>query len=268
MIGIIFSESDPASRNMAMRLVESCGFAGTEFAGRECWGKENAVLIGVGSALIASEQVDSFGLDVAYFLSKHKSAQGTPALTTHSLGNWTADAKIGGRPKELSFGAPAEMLGIIRAIEKVEIAGFERTYEATHHGPLLKTPSLFVEIGGDDNSINNKKAAERLADAIDQGIFEGGEEFSKVVVGIGGTHYPDKFTSLAIKKGYAFSHIMPRYAIVNEDGSDNLSVLEQVVVRSKIIPEAAVIEWKSMNAVIKERVVNKLGEIGLDYERV
>jgi len=268
MIGLIFSESDPASRNMAERLIEGCGFEEAKVAGKECWKKGHAALFKTEAPLITSEWADSLGLEVIYFLSKHKSEQGVAALTTHSLGNWTSEAKLGGLPLELSFAAPVEMLGILKAIERISITGFEKTYEATHHGPLLKTPSLFVELGGDEASIGNKKVAERLADAMDSAMFADKADLSKVVMGIGGTHYPKKFTALALEKGYAFSHIMPRYSILNSDGTDNLALLEQALTRSKLAPESAVIEWKSVNANIKERVLNKLGEIGLEYERV
>ncbi|MDE1804567.1 MAG: hypothetical protein KGH59_02165 [Candidatus Micrarchaeota archaeon] len=267
MIGLISSESDHASRNISEHLIESCGFERSKVAGMECWKKERAALFRIDTPLISGEIVDSWGLEAIYFLSKHKSAQGVPALTTHSLGNWTGEAKMGGRPMELSFAAPVEMLGIISAIEKIKLEGFEKTYEATHHGPMLKTPSLFVEMGGNDDSIKNKKVAQRLAEAVDTAIFGQKPTPSKIVIGIGGTHYPKKFTELALQRGYAFSHIMPKHAILNEDGSDNLFMLEQAIRRSSIAPEAAVIDWKSVNAVIKERILNKLGEIGLDYER-
>lgn len=267
MIGIIASRSDIASMNMAEHLINKCDFAEAEIEGRRCWKKEHASLFLLDSPLISAERIDELGLESAYFLSRHKSAQGVPALTTHSLGNWSRDAKAGGKPQQLSFAAPREMLRVIRAISEADIAGFEKTYEATHHGPLVKTPSLFVELGGYDASIENRRAAQRLAEMVDRAIFKGEDTASKVVIGIGGTHYPGKFTALAVGKGYAFSHIMPRHAILNSDGSDNLSVLEQALERSSSPPDCAVIEWKSMNAVIKERVLNKLSEIGLDYER-
>ncbi|MDE1850400.1 MAG: hypothetical protein KGH54_01240 [Candidatus Micrarchaeota archaeon] len=267
MIGIAYSESDPASRNMAEHLIKEHGFEEWEMRGERCWRKEHAILWRSISPLISAEEIDDLGFDCVYFLSRHKSAEGVPALTTHSLGNWGREAKLGGKPGQLSFAAPMEMLGIIKGIEGMDSVGFEKTYEATHHGPLMKTPSLFVELGGDERSINSKMMAQRLADKVDAAIFEEEADCSKVVMGIGGTHYPRKFTMLAIGKGYAFSHIMPRYAILNPDGSDNLSVLELVLERSSAEPEAAVVEWRSLSAVIKERVLNKLGEIGLDHER-
>ncbi|MDE1869882.1 MAG: hypothetical protein KGH71_02745 [Candidatus Micrarchaeota archaeon] len=265
MIGIISSTLDVASSNMAERLLENSGFEPHTVNGKEGFRNGKLFLLRLNSPLISAE-IDSFGFEVAYFLSKHKSANNVPALTTHSLGNWTADAKIGGKPHELSVAAPVQMLGALRGISDIEVH-IEKTYEATHHGPLLKTPSLFVEIGGDDSMIQNRELARRLAESMYASLLQE-EDFEKCVIGIGSNHYPEKFTKLALQKGYAFSHIIPKHAILNEDGSDNLVMLEQAIGRSKSPIDSAVVDWKSINAAIKNRVVEELNRIGLDHEKV
>ncbi|HVA82916.1 MAG TPA: D-aminoacyl-tRNA deacylase [Candidatus Aquilonibacter sp.] len=265
MIGIISSTLDATSNNMAERLLENPEFEPHKINGKDGFRNGKLFLLRLSSPLIGAE-IDSFGFEVAYFLSKHKSANNVPALTTHSLGNWTGEAKIGGKPFELSFAAPLEMLGMLRGISRID-AQIEKTYEATHHGPLLKTPSLFVELGGDDATIQNRELAHRLADSVYSSITNE-VEYQKCVVGVGSTHYPEKFTALALEKGYAFSHIMPKHAILNEDGTDNLQMLEQALTRSKNPPELAVVDWKSINAEIKNRVLGELNRIGLDHEKV
>ena len=119
--------------------------------------------------------------------------------------------------------------------------------------------------------IGNKAAATKLAGAVFEavtGMANGETEFEKVVIGIGSNHYPEKFSRLALSKGYAFSHIMPKYAIFNDDGSSNLDVLEQALERSSNKPEVAVVDWKSLNSAMKEQTIKKLNEIGLDNEKI
>ncbi|MDE1855776.1 MAG: hypothetical protein KGH49_00885 [Candidatus Micrarchaeota archaeon] len=269
MIGIVSSRADIASNNMAEHLIEEYGFRKSSLNGKECWKTVGIILCTIETPLIHAEAIDAFNFDVAYFLSKHKSANGVPSLTVHSLGNWGESATAGGRPHELSTAAPVEMLAMLNRINMMDAEGIERTYEATHHGPLLRTPSLFVELGGDDATINNRELSHRLADSVWSAIPEGKNMvFGKVAIGIGGGHYPRKFNSLALDKHYAFSHIMPKHAIVNMDGTDNLHMLEQAMERSKQKPDLAVIEWKSINANTKDRVITKLDELGLDYEKI
>ncbi|MGI0134033.1 MAG: D-aminoacyl-tRNA deacylase, partial [Candidatus Micrarchaeaceae archaeon] len=81
-------------------------------------------------------------------------------------------------------------------------------------------------------------------------------------VGIGGTHYPEKFTGLALKGAYAFSHIMSRHYV------ENVDMIGDAVERSDKRAEIAIIEWKSIKAADRERVIGKLNELGIEYERI
>ena len=148
MIGIIFNKKDEASYNVASYLIEKFEFE--ERQGNIYKSKENKDIVVVESdvELINAEFVDNLGFSTAYFLSRHESNAGIGAFTTHATGNWRPSADLGGKPKQLSYAAPLEMLGVLREESKINI-GISATYEATHHGPLLKTPSLFVELGGD-----------------------------------------------------------------------------------------------------------------------
>lgn len=269
MMGIIYSTLDETSANIAEHMLGAYEFEETEenvFVSTE---NRNVALFRLNSPLHTAELIDSFNLEYAYLLSRHASKAGVEALTTHSTGNWGKDAVLGGKPGQLSCAAPVEMLSILTALCNTGLPT-DKTYEATHHGPLLRTPSLFIEIGGTDRVTANKETAARVGDVV----FETAnrrerytEEFGKVVIGIGGTHYSSKFSQLAIGKGYAFSHIMPKYAIKDEDGTYNVSVLEQTLTRTSHKPEAAVIEWKSLNEELREHVIKELDNMGLDYEK-
>lgn len=270
MIGIVYSRLDPAGSNMAGRILKNWDFKQTD--GRRYLKYEgNGIRVyEVDVPAYAAEFADSFICDALVFLSRHKSEAEVDAFTTHSLGNWRPSADFGGKPKLLSFAAPTLMLSVLRNISKIE-EPIEKTYEATHHGPLLNTPSLFVEIGGSEKMVGNKPMAEKLADAALASVanaMNNAVEYEKVAIGIGSNHYPEKFSRLALDKGYAFSHILPKYAILNDDGSNNLDVLAQALERSSEKPEIAVVDWKSLNSVMKEQTIKKLNEIGLDNEKI
>ncbi len=264
MIAIAYSLSDPASLNIAECLKSRYGVKeGDPVHLQELF------LYKVPSALVHAESLDSLGADAIIFASKHSSASGVASMTVHSMGNFGAEAKLGGTPHSLSVAAPSLMLSVLEAMHKSG-ASVEKTYEATHHGPLLNTPSVFAEIGGNEDAVNNQGYAEDVAGAIYEAAtctINFKAKYHKVVIGIGGNHYPKKFTALALEKGYAFSHIISKYSLLNDFSSD-LGMLEQAVQRSSERPETAVLEWKSLNSETRDRVVKKLDSMGMSHERV
>jgi D-aminoacyl-tRNA deacylase len=269
-IGIIYSKLDEAGTNMAEHLARKNEFEEIEGSPPLKYGRDNLSICEIGVFPFEADFVDSLGFDLVMFLSKHESEAGISLFSTHSLGNWTNEARVGGKPKQLSYAAPIAMLAALSNLSLIE-EDVEKVYEATHHGPLLKTPSFFVEIGGNEEMKRNKENAQRVADAAYAALTSTDKEeveYQKIVIGIGSNHYPKKFSALALEKSYAFSHIMPKYAMKNNDGTSNLNMLEQVLERSIPAPESAVIEWKSLNSLAKEETIKKLDEIGLDYEKI
>ncbi len=262
MVCFIYSKDQQTSANIAGVLKELCGFeeSGVDGSARIfVSGKD--MMLEIGGGITDAGFVDRIvGKDVAVFLSKHSSASGIGAFTVHATGNWNNDALLGGAPKALSVATPANMLSMLRAIDRSS-AGLKLTYEATHHGPLTDVPSFFVELGGNEQTTGSVRLAGVLAGAICAFASSEAEEYGKVAVGIGGTHYPEKFTRLALEGRYAFGHIMPKYSI-QED------MLQQAVGRSDLRTEIAVIEWKSLNAEQRSGVLRGLEGAGVDYERV
>ena len=269
MILVACSSQDIASANAAKAFIS---LAGLEDRGDKTYLGEGIRLQILDSPLPIAEGLQLEGASLAIFMSRHSSASGIPAMTVHPMGNWGPEAKLGGMPRTLSVAAPSPMLSILHILfgSYKDIAV---TYEATHHGPALSVPALFAEFGGSESTINSTEYAKRLAGAVHSfcesySANRKGEKTSRVVIGIGGTHYPKRFTSLAIEKGYAFSHMMPKHAILNPDGTDNIGMLEQAIERSSEPVEMAVIDWKSINSGPRSIITKKLDEIGMGYERI
>jgi D-aminoacyl-tRNA deacylase len=266
MILIACSSQDVASSNAASAFISRAGLSEAEPG---TYGDGDVRLRILDSALPKADTLDEAGAELIIFMSRHSSSAGVSAFTVHPTGNWGKEARLGGEPQTLSVAAPSPMLRMLRLFEKSQIR-MESTYEATHHGPLLNTPSLFVEFGGNDTTRNDRSVAEELGRMVFDYVQSASEADgpARVVMGIGCTHYPRKFTDMALHKDYAFSHMMPKHAVFNGDGTDNIDVLGRAFERSSERVEKAVIDWKSIGSEVRSRIIKKLNDIGIDYERV
>lgn len=260
---IVYTSIDKISNSIGEHLISSFGFEETK---RNSIGiffkKGNVEMVRIKSDLMKSDFLERvIDTDYFVFLSSHFSKQGVLSFTCHSLGNLTNDNGFGGKPRELGFASPKNMLAFLSHMNSNNIYDIDLKYEATHHGPLLRTPSFFVEVGGPRNISN----LDDMSFAVAQSVIDTSYNniiYDKIVVGFGGGHYPIKFTKLALEGRYGFSHIISKHNI------NEMDMFEQAVMRSDILPECAVIEWKSIKRVNKEEIIKKLENIGLDYVKV
>jgi D-tyrosyl-tRNA(Tyr) deacylase len=145
------------------------------------------------------------------FPSIHRSERNVPCLTVHPLGNPTASAEVGGRPSTLVPTDPPRMVTALRLLsERGRAVGFTATYEATHHGPELTLPAFFVEIGYGKESAPPEPALRVLAETIPNLAPASGD---RIAVAVGGGHYAPHFTDLALKRRWAFGHILSRHVL-------------------------------------------------------
>lgn len=159
-------------------------------------------------------------LNLAIFLSRHTSKSGKSSLTTHPVGNY-GKAEFGGKERTLVESSPIVMTQILRNLKKnatKEKLDNQVCFEVTHHGPYMSTPSLFVEIGSDEEEWGKKKAGNVIAKSILELLetYHSNKEFLKdvpVIIGIGGGHYAPRFTDIALEKKVAFGHMIPNYHV-------------------------------------------------------
>ena len=142
------------------------------------------------------------------FLSRHKAASGRPSLTVHPIGNWGA-ADYGGKEGEISGATPKWMTGLLLNIRENRISGYDVCFEATHHGPLLETPTMFLEIGSSESEWEKKEPAEALI----KSLLELKPATGVNVVGIGGGHYTPRFTEAAFTHEVCFGHMIANYGV-------------------------------------------------------
>ena len=224
---IIASNSDSASINLRERLLEmsswkKCGthdnndmWELTETSGDFCL--KGTHLISINQIHIHAEQIDEIfekehnvKIDNIIFLSRHKAASRKPSLTVHPIGNW-GEAEYGGIEGKITPAYPKIMTSLLRKIKENQIKGFDVCFEATHHGPLLKTPTLFLEIGSTELEWENKTPAKALIKSLLEVKYLNG----KNVLGIGGGHYTPRFTEAALTHKVSFGHMVANYGVPN-----------------------------------------------------
>jgi D-aminoacyl-tRNA deacylase len=155
-------------------------------------------------------------LESVVFLSRHKAASGIPTLTVHPIGNF-GKADYGGKEGTLVPSAPEMMTSTLRSMQRMA-AGlpFQVSFEVTHHGPFLATPTMYIEIGSDESNWGNVEAGRVLA----QALLETEVQKAPRAIGIGGGHYAPRFSESVITKKVAFGHMIPNHAFeVSDDES-------------------------------------------------
>lgn len=242
---LISSSEDPASTNIKNSL-----FSVTTWDEQGIFYNEpvyqhgslkDLFLITIPDKKILHENIDievydqlHFEAQLAIFLSRHRSKMGEPTLTVHPIGNY-GDAEFGGKPKTLVPAAPRMMTSLLRHIKKnlqSTTLGYKVCYEVTHHGPYLKIPTLFAEVGSTEAQWHQQEPAsvigQSLFELLTEHLYE--KEYPNdipVLLGIGGGHYAPRFTDVAFQKNIAFGHMIASYHI--DAGSIDWDMIEQSI---------------------------------------
>ena len=274
MILIAASSKDAASLNIARQILKNYSFRATteNFQGgpicvAEVNGK-HVKLVTLKDELIHTQNLANFfaGLELLVFVSRHSSVSGTPTLSVHTPGN-LSEAELGGLPRNVSISPANAMRDALRDMmlfkEEMHL-DYEVSYECTHHGPSLDLPTMFAELGSSPKQWNDLKAAEAVAHATMKAISKFGESKANAVLGIGGPHYNEKFTRIALESETAFGHMIPKYAIPDID----VGVLRQCVEKTLEKVEYAVLDWKGIKGEHKSKLVEMLKGMGLPIQKV
>ncbi|MEM3031248.1 MAG: D-aminoacyl-tRNA deacylase [Candidatus Micrarchaeia archaeon] len=244
---VVYSAQDPAAVNIA-----------------ECLRKESGGvrLVEVRERSVFLEAAPAEA-DYIVFASRH-AGKGGPCLTAHAAGNWGKEAGLGGRPRALS---PVPALKLKQAVIELARAakqiGWPVFMEATHHGPLLPTPLLFMEIGSSEKEWRNEKAAAVVAEAIVRVVL-GPPPNATPALGIGGGHYCPAFTRLQLESESAIGHVLQKYAIGGVDEETFRQGIERTLPRA----EKVLIDWKGLSASQRKKAISLCEKTGIACGRV
>jgi D-aminoacyl-tRNA deacylase len=274
MILLVASSKDIAGVNIARHILNQYPFTKTNEAfqenpvySAEINGKKVRFVTLKEETINAQNLPNHFAdLDLVVFISRHSSASGIPTLSVHTPGNFGA-AELGGLPRKVSVSPAAAMRDALRALmhfkEEMKL-DYEVSYECTHHGPSLNVPAMFVELGSSEKQWNDLEAAEAVAHAAMEVIVKFGVSERAVVLGIGGPHYNQRFTKMALEGEVIFGHIISKYAVQWVDAE----ILSQCVERTLEKVDCAILDWKGIKGKDKPKLLAALREIGLQYKKI
>jgi D-aminoacyl-tRNA deacylase len=267
-IAIIFSSRDPAGLNIRNNLLELFGFEGLseKFDGNyvhqlEIQGKIIKLYL-TNEDMIFSENIDrKINADVFIFASKHRSKENTKSFAIHPIGNWDK-ADFGGKEKKLCPSSAALLKNLFLELNNAaKDSGYEITMEATHHGPYVEKPAVFVEIGSTESEWNDKENGKIIANTIINGLKNKNENY-EIALAIGGPHYCNNFNKLSLRTGIAFSHFCPKHHL----GKLNEDLIKQAISKTKEKADLIVLDWKGLGTE-KQRIVDLLKSMSLEIKR-
>jgi len=274
MILLVASRKDPASLNIAKQILNHYPFNVTGEAFQENptfsadINRKKVTFIMLNEEAVNAQHLpDNFAnLSLIVFISRHSSTSGTPTLSVHTPGNFGA-AELGGLPRKISVSPATAMRNALKALllfkEGMKL-DYEVSYECTHHGPSLDVPAMFVELGSSPKQWRDSKAAEAVAHAAMSAIGKFDVSEKTAVLGIGGTHYNQRFTRMALEDEAVFGHMIPKYAVSCVDAE----MLRQCVEKTLERVECALLDWKGIQSVDKPQLLKALEELGLPYKKV
>lgn len=153
--------------------------------------------------------------DFIIFASRHQSEKKEKTLSIHCPGNF----------KEIWGGGQVGKLCLCSALfnkylferlnenaKNLELTNYSVTLEATHHGPLINKPCVFIEIGSTEIEWKDRRAGFVIAKTIKETLesFEP-NKYREIAVAIGGPHYAPNFNKIQLNSNIAISHIIPEY---------------------------------------------------------
>ncbi len=270
----ISKTENAASSNIALELMK-LGFGQKS---ENEWHCENAKLIDTKFARSFEVQTD-FEADYFIVLSPHRSEAKFQSLTVHIPGNWDS-AEHGGKPRTLNVSYASVQKSILQKMHsKNALYGldFNVNFEVDHHGPTIKKPIIFVEIGSSEEEWKNPLAAKTIAESVFETI-NGKETESESKIhktetenpepgtffGVGGGHYAPLFTKCAIEKNMSFGHMLPKYKAdaIAED------TFRQAIEKNVEPITALLLDKKGVNKTQREKIEKLAKEFEMEIVQV
>ena len=251
---LVAYQEDPAGNNMAKFISRNLKEDDNIYRGK------NFDLVIIPTPAISADWLEEkYSSDGFVFLSKHAAESGVLALTCHCTGNFS-DAKFGGNKRQIAIPHPHLQKSYIQQLwqKRNNFSEFQITIEATHHGPsALNKPALFIEIGTTEKQWNDVNLCNSIAEII-VNVVNNEQKTFPVAIGIGGTHYPEKFTKELLEGKHALGTVIPRHAIdfLDED-------LFSHVLKRNDMAKTVLLDWAGLGQ-NKNKVMDLLNNTDLE----
>lgn len=234
---IVSSTEDEASKNILSKLLDLDWKKYDRWEDNPVYEREDDFIVTIDQRHIYFDKIDkklenylNVEFDEVVYISKHSSEAGVDSLTVHPIGN-LGEAKYGGKDGKLVPAAPHSMTQAFHTLKKrAKKEGVQNEYkvsfEATHHGPYLETPTYYIEIGSDLESWKDERAGKVIADTVKE-VININEIEGPVAICIGGGHYTPRFTDLAKNHKVALGHIVPGWGMRYLDKNSFAEVVDK-----------------------------------------
>lgn len=273
MILLVASNKDAASLNIKSQILAHYPFKesverfqlNTVFSADINAQKVKLVTLNEESVLSQHLQNYFSDYELVVFVSRHSSSSGTPTLSVHVPGN-LGTADLGGTEKTVSIAPANAMRDALRTMAKLSVErnlDFKVSYECTHHGPSLDVPTMFTELGSSPAQWNDEEAAEVVAHAAMIAISNFKTSRVQAALGIGGPHYNERFTRIALAEERAFGHIIPKYALAGV-GSESI---KHCIQRTLEKVDLVILDWKGIKGENKPLLMEILSNFGLECQK-
>jgi D-aminoacyl-tRNA deacylase len=276
MILLVASNKDTASLNIKKQILEHYPFKETSeiyqqtpIFKADLNGKKITLATLNEESVNAQQLPENFpDSEIIVFISRHSSASGRPTLSVHTPGNF-AEAGLGGLPKTVSVSPATAMRDALQALlhYKEDLSlDYEVSYEATHHGPSLNVPTMFVELGSSEAQWQDSKAAQAVAHSAMHALakFLKPANSCSAVIGIGGTHYNQKFTCMALVGEAIFGHMIPKHAVCSIDSEMLLQCRAKTFEKVSL----AILDWNGIKSEDKPKLLSALQDVDLPFKKV
>lgn len=271
MIVIVVSILDMASVNIAKQILANYDFEKTaqSFHEKPIYTKtidnKEIKLVLINEDLIHAQFItDHFSPKLFIFVSRHASESGIPTLSVHTPGNLDK-AERGGLPRKVSVSPASAMKNALQTMAKLkeeEKLDYKVSYECTHHGPSLDAPAMFAELGSSPKQWEDLKAAEVVAHSVMNAILS--DQTYPTVLGIGGPHYNETFTKIALTSPKAFGHMIPKHAVAKALQNE---MLKQCLERTVEKVSSIVLDWKGIKGEDKKKLMEQLHTLNIPIEK-
>ena len=211
------------------------------------------------------EKINSY--DFIIFASKHKSQSKEKTLSVHAPGNWRL-AEFGGEKNKVCKSSALFMKHLFEKLNENAVQNhlddYKVTLEATHHGPMIEKPCIFIEIGPTETEWTNRRAGFIVAKAIHEAIETFQENpYNEIAIAIGGPHYCPNFNKIQLKSNVAISHVISQYAfpLTEEMVTEAISKTEEEI-------DFAILDWKGLGtSEQRQKIIEILDKLYVNYKK-
>jgi len=205
--------------------------------------------------------------DFIIFASRHESTKKEKTLSIHSPGNWRR-AELGGEEGKVCKTSALFQKQIFEKLNKNanehNMEDYNITLEATHHGPLINKPCIFIEIGSTEIEWEDRRAGFVIAKTIRDIIQDFKENpYNEIAVGIGGPHYCPNFNKLQLDSNIALSYIIPYYVLPLTE-----EMIQEAISKTEEEVDFVLLDWKGLgNSEQRQQLIKILDKLYIQYKK-